>query len=45
MYRSSDNTSGMVAATVLLLLVLVLVVMSSNGMFQPQDALGAGFSR
>jgi hypothetical protein len=35
----------MVAATALLLLTLLLVVLSSNGAFQPTDAIGAGFGR
>jgi hypothetical protein len=41
--ESTNHASGMVAATALLLLTLLLVVLSSNGAFQPVDAIGIAF--
>ena len=43
--ESSDNRSGMVAATALFLLLLLVVALSSNGAFQPQDGAQMGFVR
>jgi hypothetical protein len=42
---STNRASGMVAATALLLLTLLLVVLSTNGAFQPVDAIGIAFPR
>ncbi len=39
----ASRASGLVAATALLLLTLLLVVLSSNGAFQPVDAIGIAF--
>ena len=45
MESSGNQASGLVAASALLLLTLLIVVLSTNGAFQPVDAIGIGSGR